>query len=65
MMMKLRISFRIICSECPEFVDKLDLGSEVKQNKSPMFGLEFWGVWWCHLLRQERLQVEHFWGNWF
>lgn len=34
MMVKSRISFRIICSEIPEFVDKLDLGSEVKQSKS-------------------------------
>ena len=64
-MVKFRIYFRRICSEFPEFVD--DLGSEVKVETRmiPRFGLEFLAVWWCCLLRQERLQLEHIWGIWF
>lgn len=50
---KVRIYFRRICSEFPEFVDELDLGSEVKAETRmiPRFGLEFLAVWWCCLLR--------------
>ena len=44
MMVKFRISFGIICSEFPEFVGKLDLGSEEKQKLEEVLGLDF-NVW--------------------
>jgi len=46
-MVKFSIYFRRICSEFPEFVDELNLGSEVKAETTmiPRFGLEFLGVW--------------------
>lgn len=39
-MVKFRIYFRRICSEFPECVGELDLGSEVKQELEWVLGLD-------------------------